>query len=392
MAPVQFGIDILLQSNPSWKNKNLGMVTNHAATTNQLEPSRKALQARKFNLVKLFSPEHGLDSMGPDGFAMHDGFDDLTKIPVISLYGNKLSPAGEDLKDIDILLFDIPDIGSRFYTYLWTLTHVMEACSLYQKQLIILDRPNPISGIIELAEGPFLVEEHCSSFIGRWELPVRHSCTLGELANYFNATRHIGCDLQVIRCENWNRSTMLPGWSQIFVPTSPAINSFDSALLYPGLCFLEATNISEGRGTPSPFRIVGATWMNNHKIAGLINKNQLLNLYAKPVEFSPQEGNFKMQACKGMTLQVENITRFHPVKTGMVIIKLIKDLHGDSFQWAPYPTHVNSSGRKHLDLLTGLPDSEKIFDLNSGDFDHAIRTCTSTDRWPEMIGPYLLYA
>jgi len=141
-----------------------------------------------FNIVKLFSPEHGLDVKGVDGATIKDGVDALTRLPVISLYNEKLQPDENDLKDIDMVLFDIPDIGCRCYTYLWTMTYVLEACAAYNKKFIVLDRPNPVSGSLRFAEGPMLDEAHCSSFIGRWNIPLRHSCTLGELALYFNAS------------------------------------------------------------------------------------------------------------------------------------------------------------------------------------------------------------
>ena len=187
---IRFGIDELLAANPPWKNDCIGMVTNEAATTHDLRASRKALLHAGFNVVKLFSPEHGLDVQGADGHFMQDGTDKLTGLPVVSLYSEKLAPSADDLAGIDVLLFDIPDAGSRFYTYLWTMTHVMEACAAHQKRLIILDRPNPISGNFDLAEGPILDEEP-ASFIGRWASPIRHSCTLGELARYIEVSKKI---------------------------------------------------------------------------------------------------------------------------------------------------------------------------------------------------------
>ncbi|MEI2708458.1 MAG: exo-beta-N-acetylmuramidase NamZ domain-containing protein [Chitinophagaceae bacterium] len=155
---IEFGIDSILQQNPSWKKQRIGFVTNHAATTNTLEYSRKALLENGFNVVCLFSPEHGLDIKGEDGAFIENGIDTLTQLPIVSLYGKKLAPTKEDVANLDCILFDIPDIGCRFYTYLWTLTHVLEACAKLKKPLIILDRPNPISGDLVNAEGPILNE------------------------------------------------------------------------------------------------------------------------------------------------------------------------------------------------------------------------------------------
>ncbi|MEN9685803.1 MAG: hypothetical protein RLZZ28_1589, partial [Bacteroidota bacterium] len=269
MMPIQFGVDHLINSSPVWKQASIGMVTNEAAGTIDYRPSRKALINAGFQIRKLFSPEHGLDIQGVDGAEMQDGTDKLTGLPVISLYSNKLAPSASDLADLDIILFDVPDAGSRFYTYLWTLSYVMEACSVHQKKLVILDRPNPVSGNMELAEGPVLLPSQ-ASFIGRWEMPIRHSCTLGELARYFNATKKIGCDLEIIPCTNWKREAMQPDWGLRFVPTSPAIQHFESMLLYPGLCLLEATNISEGRGTENSFCMAGAPWINGADLAAAL--------------------------------------------------------------------------------------------------------------------------
>jgi uncharacterized protein YbbC (DUF1343 family) len=169
------GIDRLLASPPDWRHSRIALVTNEGATTSGFRPSRQALLAAGFRLVKLFSPEHGLSATGPDGQRMADGYDRLTGLPVLSLYGSRLAPDEEALADVDLVLFDVPDIGARFYTYLWTLTHVMEACARFGRRLVIADYGNPLSGRLELAEGPLLDEAHCSSFIGRWALPVRHS-------------------------------------------------------------------------------------------------------------------------------------------------------------------------------------------------------------------------
>ena len=188
---VLFGVDVLLATEIiPWKSQRIGMVTNEAATTQSLVPSRLALQ-------KLFSPEHGISAKGADGAPMLNGFDELTDLPIVSLYGQKLAPTAEDLADIDLIVFDVPDIGVRFYTYLWTLSYLIESAATQKTPLIILDRPNPISGLMELNEGP-LLDPHCTSFIGRWPMPIRHGCTLGELALYYNTQRNINATLEII--------------------------------------------------------------------------------------------------------------------------------------------------------------------------------------------------
>ena len=389
---INFGIDILLASSPSWKKDRIGLVTNHAATTKYSNPSREALLKEQFNIQKLFSPEHGLDVSGADGHEMKDGTDALTSLPIISLYSTKLAPSREDLEGLDIILFDIPDVGSRFYTYLWTMTHVMEACAANQKKLVILDRPNPVSGNMDLAEGPIL-DESLASFIGRWAIPVRHSCTLGELALYFNASRNMQYDLEVIKCEGWERNFFQPDWGTRFVPTSPAIQSFESMLLYPGLCLLEATNISEGRGTDYSFCCAGAPWIRGEAIAGILNEMGLDDLTVIPIKFTPTDTNSKyyQQLCGGVQLEVREPAFFQSVSYGLILIRLIKQMYPQHFAWAPYPTLVNPTGDQHLDKLLGIADSEQLFELPLPKFIAEITKITQCRGWKEAIHDYLLY-
>ena len=387
---VQFGIDSLLLQNPSWKTKSIALVTNHAATTNTLIPSRKALVDNGFNITTLFAPEHGLDVQGADGQLMHDGTDALTNLPIISLYGTQLRPSAKDLENIDIVLFDIPDIGCRYYTYLWTMTYVLEACAEHKKKLIVLDRPNPISGNIALAEGPMLDELNCSSFIGRWQIPLRHSCTLGELAQYFKAVKKLQVALEVIRCNNWNRNLFQPQWGINFVATSPAIKTFQAALLYPGLGLLEATNISEGRGTDKSFEIAGAPWFDAITICEVFNQIQD-EIVLKAIQFTPTESKYANELCNGVSFGVQANAQFQPVFTALLFIKLVKDIHANDFKWQPYPTLVNPTGKQHLDKLMGIPNSEALFNLPFQSFLKAIEQATKLQNWEDAIAEYLLY-
>ena len=387
---IEFGVDHIIKNPPAWKTQRIGLVTNQAATTNQLLPSRKALLDHGFNLVTLFSPEHGLMVDGPDGQPIPDGKDTLTGLPIISLYGQKLSPTASDLNNIDLMVFDIPDIGCRFYTYLWTLSYLMEAAAFHQIPLVVLDRPNPISGNLALAEGPMLATSE-ASFIGRWNLPIRHSCTLGELAIYFNATRHLGTILEVVPCKHWNRSDFQPEWGIPFVATSPAIRDFAAMLLYPGLCLLEATNISEGRGTHLSFQVAGAPWMNAEKLAQVFNQLVLEDLSALPINFEPFHSKYANQACKGILLQVLEPPYFQSMSYGLLLIKMIKEIYPNHFQWSPYPTSVNKNGQRHLNKLLGIPDAEAIFDLPLQSFIAQCSKLTYVAEWKDAVAPYLLY-
>lgn len=387
---VEFGIDVLLKRSIDWKQKPIALLTNNAATSNMGIATRKVLQQNGFLIKLLFSPEHGLETNGPDGEPIPDGFDSLTGLPFISLYGQKLTPTAEDLEGIEIVIFDIPDIGARFYTYLWTLTHLMEACAGNGKKLIILDRPNPLSGNMNLSEGPVL-QEACASFIGRWAIPIRHSCTLGELANYFNSKMKLGVDLEIIPCNYWNRLEFQPNWGTAFVPTSPAIQHFESMLLYPGLCLLEATNISEGRGTEMAFRIAGAPWMNGKIVANLFNQIGLEDVKAKPISFKPSEGKYKEESCAGIEFMIQDCNYFQSVSNGLLLINLIKSIYPTHFKWANYPTAVNVKGENHLDKLVGIPNSISLFKLPLQEFLAAIIKLTNTHHWQKDMSDYLLY-
>jgi uncharacterized protein YbbC (DUF1343 family) len=387
---ILFGVDNLLLNNCIWKNKKIGLVTNNAATTNVLEPTRKALLKAGFNIIKLFSPEHGLTVKGADGVYIQNSTDELTHLPIISLYGNQLKPTRNDLEDVDILLFDIPDIGCRFYTYLWTMTYVLESAAELNKPIIILDRPNPVSGIFELSESYGLDEENCSSFIGRFNIPIRHSCTLGELALFFNATKHIGANLEIIAVKNWSREMFQPDWNLPFVPTSPAIKNSNAAILYSGLGMLEATNMSEGRGTDFAFEILGAPWLNHIQLCNLFNNLQD-DVVLKPIQFTPCESKYKNQNCNGVTIEVTNNATYKSVYTALLLIKTIKEMNRDDFSWSNYPTLVNATGQKHLDKLLGVLNSQHIFDLPIQLFLKETNRITNANNWHNAIKNYLLY-
>ena len=384
MTKVQFGIDAFLQSNHYPKKLRYALVTNNVATTSDGEPSRLALIKAGFTIKKLFSPEHGLTAKGEDGSYQNNSVDDLTNLPVISLYSDHLAPTAEELNDIDIMLFDIPDVGCRFYTYLWTMTYVMEACAANGKQIIILDRPNPIGGDLNKAEGPWLDETFCSSFIGRWNIPVRHSCTLGELATYFAGTKINNCDLQIIKVKNWNRLLSVSEANWHFLPTSPAIRDAETALLYPGTGLLEGINVNEGRGTDYPFKIFGAPWIEASLMYEAFVQSKPGGIVIKEISYVPETGIYSGETCYGLKIAVTDAHSFKPVSTSFQLLHLITRLFPDNCEERLYPTVANPSGSGHLDKLTGIPHS--FGKIKTG----SIPTTHVSD-WKEQIQPFLLY-
>lgn len=391
MEAVQFGIDHLLTLSVNWKTARIGLVTNNAATTSTGEASRAALVRHGFNLVRLFSPEHGLSTTGADGVAQADEVDPLTGLQVISLYGDHFRPAMEELIDLDLILFDIPDAGCRFYTYLWTLTHVMEACAEAGKKLIVLDRPNPLSGDLKKTEGPLLDESHCASFIGRWNIPVRHSCTLGELALYFRYAHVPSLELEIINVLHWNRDETVDQSGWLFIPTSPAIKDTETIALYPATCFLEGVNINEGRGTEDDFKICGAPWIDGEKLADIFNRESFPGITATAIRYTPAWGVFAGEPCQGLRFHITDELLFRPVQTGIGLIALLQKNYPTNLSQRLYITAANPEGKGHLDRLSGIHQSwQKII---TGELSAVLAETANLLRvgWAERIRPFLLY-
>jgi len=393
---VRFGIDTLLtQHQTNLDGVRVGLVTNDAATTaslpRPLTPVRRALQEAGVHLCALFSPEHGMGAGAEDGAAIADLRDGLTGVPIYSLYGTGYRPTPAQLAKLDLLLFDIPDIGTRFYTYSWTLSHVMEACADVGLSLWVLDRPNPLGGDLSQAEGPILDEAQISTFVGRWAMPIRHSLTLGELARCWNGERRLGVDLSVIPVEGWRRHQLWSALGIPFVPTSPAMPSAETALIYPGTCLFEGTNLSEGRGTSTPFRVVGAPWLDSWAVADAFNAQSLPGVVARAVPFTPSASKYTGQLCQGIMLHVVDAQAFRPVATGLHLLATIIRQHPQHFQWLPYPTAVNAAGQGHFDRLIGDLSIQEALQQADRDMNALISQWTAPKGWATLVQPYLLY-
>ena len=385
MSNVLFGVDAFINQADAFKNVRVGFVTNNAAATSKGMLSRNALLGAGFSITKLFSPEHGLTTKGEDGAYQSNSTDASTLLPVVSLYGKHLMPSAEDMADIDIVIFDIPDAGCRFYTYLWTMTYVMEACALHNKPLIILDRPNPIGGDIDKAEGPMLDEKNCSSFIGRWDIPIRHSCTLGELATYFSVSRKIDIDLTIIPITNWNRNQLPSENNWKFTATSPAISTIKTALCYSGTGLFEGFTINEGRGSDTPFTNFGAPWIDSTLLVNKINEMQLPGIQFSTITYTPSDSLYAGECCFGLSLSITDENIFLPVQTGITIIQQLLLLFPEHCKERLYKTVANKSGEKHSDKLLGIENS--FLRLKEG---NKIITELNVD-WEKIITPFLLY-
>ena len=328
--PVRCGIDVLaLQDFAPLKGKRVALVTNHTGRTRGGVSTIDALhKAPGVTLVALFSPEHGI--RGAVDAEVSDSKDDATGLPIFSLYGKARKPSPRSLDGVEALVYDIQDIGSRFYTFISTLGLVLESAKEKGIPLFVLDRPNPVNGVD--VEGPIRDAEY-ESFIAFHALPVRHGMTVGELARLFNVERKVGADLRVIPCEGWRRDVGFETTGLLWINPSPNMRSVTEALLYPGIGLLEGTNLATGRGTDTPFERVGAPWIDPVRFAAALDDLGLPGVRFTPTRFTPKERQYAGQDCGGVTIRITNDRDFKPVALGVGMAGVLHGLY--SKEWQP---------------------------------------------------------
>ncbi|CUU07699.1 Uncharacterized conserved protein YbbC, DUF1343 family [Candidatus Thermokryptus mobilis] len=340
---VKIGAEILIEKHLDLiKGKKIGIVTNH---TGILPDGRHIVdvlnEIEDVKVVALFGPEHGIRGEVPDGKSISHGVDTKTGIPVFSLYGEVKKPTTEMLKDIDVLIFDIQDVGARFYTYISTMSYCMEACAEMGKKFIVLDRPNPVRGVY--VDGPIL-EPRFKSFVGLHPIPVAHGMTVGELAKMFNEEAWLEngmkADLTVIKMENYSRKLWFDQTGLPWIKPSPNMMTLKTAIVYTATCFIEGTNVSEGRGTQHPFEWIGAPWIDGSKLANELNSYNLPGVRFEPISFIPTDiekvtvdPKYEGERCGGIYLNVYDREKFEPVKVGVYILYALKKLYPDKFKW-----------------------------------------------------------
>jgi uncharacterized protein YbbC (DUF1343 family) len=317
----------------------VGLITNHTGRDRGGRQTIDILrEAPGVKLTKLFSPEHGIRGALDD--KVSDSTDEKTGLPVYSLYGETRRPKPEHLKDLDALVFDIQDIGARFYTYISTMGYAMEEAAKARIPLYVLDRPNPING--DAVEGP-IADADRLSFISYHTIPVRHGMTVGELAQLFNEERKIGCDLRVVKLVNWRRGMWLDATGQSWVNPSPNMRSLTEATLYPGIGLLETTNLSVGRGTDTPFELIGAPWLDGQKLAAYLNARGLPGVRFMPTRFTPRASVFKEKECGGVNVIVTDRARFRPVRVGLEIAVALRRLYPQDWKVDDYHRLLNNA-------------------------------------------------
>lgn len=357
------GLEVLLSDISKIKKERLGIITNPTGIDSNFNHIVELLLKAGCNINALFSPEHGLWGTLQDQIGVKEFQDIKTGITCYSLYGNSfesLSPTYEMLKDIDTLIFDIQDIGIRYYTYIYTMALSMIQAKKYDKKFIVLDRPNPISG--KIVEGNILKEKF-KSFVGLYPLPVRHGMTVGELAFLFNKEFNIGCTLEVIKMEGWKREEWFDNTNLPWVLPSPNMPTLDTALVYGGSCLIEGTNLSEGRGTTKPFEIIGAPFINPWKLTEKLEEENLLGVKFRPLYFRPTFHKWKNQDCGGVQIHVTNRSSFKSYITGIAIIKAVFHLYPENFEWRK-EVYEFSKDILAIDMLTGDDNIKKMIEDN----------------------------
>ena len=346
LHPVLTGIDVLERDGfKQLEGRRIGLITNHTGRDRAGRSTIDVLaDAKNLKLVALFSPEHGV--RGVEDTPVSSQLDQKTGLPVYSLYDkDSQRPTLEMLRDIDTLVFDVQDVGARFYTYITTCGYAMEEAAKNKIKFVVLDRPNPINGYD--IEGPVADSELSSrrefSFTAYHPLPVRYGLTIGELATLFNAERKIGADLTVIKMEGWRRADYFDGTGLEWVNPSPNMRSLTEALLYPGIGLLETTNLSVGRGTDTPFELIGAPWIDGQKLSEALNRAGLSGVRFVPVRFTPQNSKFRGEQCGGVNVIITDRSAFKPVATGVEIAYHIWRLHPDVWKIDDYLRLLTSS-------------------------------------------------
>ncbi|HNP65511.1 MAG TPA: DUF1343 domain-containing protein [Woeseiaceae bacterium] len=328
------GIDVLVRDEfRQLAGARVALITNHTGLSRDGQGTIRLLHdAPGVDLVRIFSPEHGLEGK-LDIPLIDDGADGETGIPVISLYGELRRPTAATLADIDTIVFDIQDIGTRFYTYISTMGNAMIAAAEHGVRFVVLDRPNPINGVS--VEGPVL-DDGLQSFVGFHRIPVRHGMTVGELALLFREELALDLDLQVVRTEAWRREQFFDDTGLAWVDPSPNMRSLRAALLYPGIGLLETTNVSVGRGTDTPFELFGAPWIDGVSLAANLNARQLDGISFAAMVFTPNTSTYAGQRCEGVRITITDRTRLRPLTVGFAIAEQLLRDYGEAWETQRY--------------------------------------------------------
>lgn len=346
------GLDRLEKSWPKeLKGLSVGLLVHPASVNKKLEHTVNVfLKSKKFRLKALFGPQHGIKGETQDNMVEWEGFrDPQTGLPVFSLYGHARKPEPEMLKDIDVLAIDLQDIGSRYYTFIWTMELCMQVCLENKKSIVVFDRPNPLGGLA--IEGTVLDMSY-ASFVGQRPLPIRHGMTVGEIANYLKNEFYPSLNLHIIKMQGWKRKMLFDQTKLPWVMPSPNMPTLDTAIVYPGMCLIEGTNMSEGRGTTRPFEIFGAPFIEPDNLIRRLKEFKLSGVIFRPIYFQPTFQKHAGTLCGGSQIHVIDRNKFRPFKAGATILKTVHDLYPEHFRWKE-PPYEYETHKIPIDLLAG---------------------------------------
>lgn len=381
---MKLGLDVFLEKYVSkYENKRIGLVSNITGVNHKLVPTIDLFYDHpSINLTTLFAPEHGIRGDAKEGEKISSFIDKRTNLPVYSLYGETKKPTKEMVEEVDVIVFDLQDIGSRYYTFIYTMAYIMEACGEYDKEFVVLDRPNPISG--DIREGN-LVENGIRSFVGMFPIPNRHGLTVGELALIYKNEFKIDCNLTVIPMEGWKRSLYFDETDLFWVSPSPNTTGLDMCILYPGTCLVEGTNLSEGRGTTKPFECIGAPYIDGYELAKRFNEKKLSGVIARPISFIPTYQKHQGVVCEGVQLHVSDRKKINPVMTGIYLLMTVAELYPNDFQFLN-----DGNSRYFFDLLAGT--KELKYQILQGDITPFLqKSQEEIDSFNKMCSQYFLY-
>jgi uncharacterized protein YbbC (DUF1343 family) len=378
---VELGVETLFREHKNLlKGKRVGLITNPTGVDSELRSSVDLFaEDPDIELTALYGPEHGVRGDAQAGDKVDYYIDEKTGLPVYSLYGDTRKPTPEMLKNVDILVFDIQDVGARFYTYIYTMAYAMEAAKEQGIPFVVLDRPNLLGG--EVVEGPVL-EEKYSSFVGKYPIPLRHGMTVGELAQLFNKEFGIGADLTVVKMKKWKRSFNYDETNLPFVMPSPNMPTLETAFVYPGTGLIEGTNVSEGRGTTKPFELLGAPFINGTELSEKLNNLHLDGVKFRAASFTPSFSKHSGQLSHGVQVYVTDREKYQSVETGLHIVKTIHDLYGEEFSF-------NKSG--NFDLLIGNSWVREELEKGTNVEDIIAKWQKDTKAFKKIRKQYLLY-
>ena len=367
MEIVKTGLECLIATPPEWLyGKRIGLLCNPASVDSQFHHAQTLIN-KTFpgQLTALFSPQHGLYAEKQDNMIeSENGMDSLLKIPLFSLYGKTRIPTQSMLENIDVMIVDLQDAGTRVYTFIYTLSYCMEAARDHGKSILILDRPNPINGLT--VEGNCLSMD-CSSFVGRYPIPMRHGLTIGEMASLLNHNYEIGCHLEVILMTGWKRAMRYADTGLPWVAPSPNLPTPASASVYPGQVLWEGTNVSEGRGTTQPFELFGAPFLEPERILSHLTDKDMQGIVLREAAFEPTSGKWQGKLCKGFQIHVTDPNIYLPYITTLKLLQAVMSHHANDFAWKN-PPYDYEFERLPIDLIIGSSEIRKRLEhLNSLD-------------------------